>query len=620
MRHLEKRHAIALVLLICYAGIVSAASRTVPGGSELDEFLATLEEDECTVSSVSPVPGTGEFLVEFECEDDDPTDALLARLETLRGNLQALIDENQQSTEDANQAIAEIDGLLTDVNNAISAIENAAASGVLDSILAETFAAVAETSVAELEQRAEAVGDPVRLAVGNFVHTETDFAVRVDGLDFQIQRHYDSTWNETGSVGLAWFSSLDTRIIRRAPSRAQEALDAANSWLSFARGVYNDLDGAYDELLGDPDGTNTGTAERSLEEMRDLLDEAEELYQRAQNLERDADGTDAEDDASAFERSARGFRDGASSRESSIDNGIGTLRANRSEIDCILTVEIPAIELEVARTERELAYALHAESANRFVSFAGSPDHYAGGTVGGVTLISTAGSPKLFELDESPDFDSQQTNPDGTANYYPEGSTATPQYRDRDRLELLRDGTWVFTNESGHVHRFDYYGRITSMSDRNGNSVRFAHAGERVTTITDDYGRVFTVSREPNGLITGIDGPQQRTVRFGYDSDGRLVSRTDAGGDTVGYAYDENRLVEMRKPDNTFLRYHYVQRDGDWVVEWTQDETGAREYFRYADAYREFESPSGIVERHFFDPRFRTVRIEYGDGFAVDMK
>ena len=106
---------------------------------------------------------------------------------------------------------------------------------------------------------------------------------------------------------------------------------------------------------------------------------------------------------------------------------------------------------------------------------------------------------------------------------------------------------WVYSQVSNDTTKL----RLTSMQDRNGNSMSFAYdattdAG-KLTKVTDTNGRDYTFSYDSNDRITKIAdfvSPTPRAIEYEYSTYGDLISVTELPGESLErvttYAYWEN--------------------------------------------------------------------------------
>lgn len=117
----------------------------------------------------------------------------------------------------------------------------------------------------------------------------------------------------------------------------------------------------------------------------------------------------------------------------------------------------------------------------------------------------------------------------------PLGHTRTQVWNSRGLLESLAEASGQTTS-----FIYDSLGRVSTQSDPLG-TIAFGY---------DDGGNLLTVA-EGSKVLTRV-----------YDNRNRVVSYTDAHGDTIGYAYDFNgNLTQLTYPDGKTVAYGYDARD-----------------------------------------------------------
>jgi RHS repeat-associated protein len=153
----------------------------------------------------------------------------------------------------------------------------------------------------------------------------------------------------------------------------------------------------------------------------------------------------------------------------------------------------------------------------------------------------------------------------------PERSTRAVLYWDAANqryTRMLPDGSsQVYSQPSTDLNGVPIF-LVTSETDPRGNTISYGYDSQgRLTTITDAIGQVTTLSYG-NGdqyKITKVTDPFGRSARFQYDSQGRLTSSTDALGIVSNYGYDStNFLNSLRTPYGitTFTTDSDVQHHG----------------------------------------------------------
>jgi RHS repeat-associated protein len=131
--------------------------------------------------------------------------------------------------------------------------------------------------------------------------------------------------------------------------------------------------------------------------------------------------------------------------------------------------------------------------------------------------------------------------------------TFTPtDLRDGSTLTLNADrATYTLTRPGGATQQFDSMGRLLHEQDRNGNAVLYGYTGNRLTSIGDATGVVFTFAYDTDGHVTHMDATNGERVEYAYDNDGNLVSAVRVrGAVTTTYAYDDgHRITSSVGPD-----------------------------------------------------------------------
>jgi RHS repeat-associated protein len=151
--------------------------------------------------------------------------------------------------------------------------------------------------------------------------------------------------------------------------------------------------------------------------------------------------------------------------------------------------------------------------------------------------------------------------------YMQTSSGYTSQPGDYSVLSKDDEGVYTITHKDGLKYSFGADGRITSMTDRNGNAVTFAYDSGNLTSVTDPAGRLITLSYDTSNRLTAIidvlgnthsftysgenltqvstSSPQLETSNwiYSYDADSFMQTKTDPNGNTTTYTYDSDHRV-----------------------------------------------------------------------------
>ena len=204
-----------------------------------------------------------------------------------------------------------------------------------------------------------------------------------------------------------------------------------------------------------------------------------------------------------------------------------------------------------------------------------------------------------------------------------------------DYIQENVDGTCTMFKKHGTKLDFDINGNLTTLTDRNGNSITFEYdpagllplngysdyfVGQtyglialefKLTVITDDLGREINLSYNSDGRVSAITDFAGRTWVYTYDpSTSDLLSVTAPAtsqyplGLTTTYSYDNHNLISVTDPKGqTYLVNHY---DADDKVDWQTYGDG-----NYTFAYDPDNSTTTVTDRKGFQKE--TVYNEAGN-------
>ena len=132
-------------------------------------------------------------------------------------------------------------------------------------------------------------------------------------------------------------------------------------------------------------------------------------------------------------------------------------------------------------------------------------------------------------------------------------------------LEILTKSSSGFTlrDKFGKVYLFDLWGKLTSVTDRNGNSITIAYSGQKPIAITDTYGRSISLAYNSQGFVSQATDPAGRITYYAYDTHDNLTSVTDPRGHATTYTYDTNShdMTSVTDRNGHSLTYTYYYND-----------------------------------------------------------
>jgi RHS repeat-associated protein len=116
-----------------------------------------------------------------------------------------------------------------------------------------------------------------------------------------------------------------------------------------------------------------------------------------------------------------------------------------------------------------------------------------------------------------------------------------------DTLTRLPGGDFTLTRRDQTRFTFTPAGLLSSIVDRNGNTIQLQYDGAgNLVRIIDTGARPFTLTYNAFNRVTSLADAAGRTVRYAYDGANRLSSITDPAGGVTRYLYDgSNRLISL---------------------------------------------------------------------------
>jgi len=190
--------------------------------------------------------------------------------------------------------------------------------------------------------------------------------------------------------------------------------------------------------------------------------------------------------------------------------------------------------------------------------------------------------------------------------------TYVPQVGVFNTLIANSDGTFTLTQKNQTQYLFSSTGTLSSIQDKNGNTVNLTYDGSgNLTTITAPGGRALTLAYDGNGRITSVTDPIGRTESYAYDAANDLVSATDPLGGVTAYAYDgSHHVAQITLPNGNVLLQNSYDSQGRTI-----SQTNGRGFawqFAYntpAAGQTTITDARGATTVHTYDNSLRIVSI-----------
>jgi RHS repeat-associated protein len=218
-------------------------------------------------------------------------------------------------------------------------------------------------------------------------------------------------------------------------------------------------------------------------------------------------------------------------------NPINVATGNKFEKSLDLTISTPGIPLEFRR------------SYNSQITF-DSPLGYGWTHSYNVSLGVVQTSPtKRIRIWDS----------DGRALYFSEVQQSSTEILFggesgvKDRLKhIISTGEYFLRRrESNLIYKFASDGRLTQISDPNGNTLTFSYTGGLLTQVSDNFGKSLWI-QYLNNRITSITDPKNQSILYEYTS-GDLTKVTYPDTNVITYAYSNHNLTDKYDTNNNLI-------------------------------------------------------------------
>ena len=116
---------------------------------------------------------------------------------------------------------------------------------------------------------------------------------------------------------------------------------------------------------------------------------------------------------------------------------------------------------------------------------------------------------------------------------------------------LVQSGSnWTFVRKAAETFTFNSSGQLITETDLNGYSTSLTYSSGKLSTVTDQAGRTFSILYGTNGLISEVTDPNSRHTVYGYDGSGDLTSVTDPNNSVTSFSYGSTHLLLTMTPPN----------------------------------------------------------------------
>ena len=167
-------------------------------------------------------------------------------------------------------------------------------------------------------------------------------------------------------------------------------------------------------------------------------------------------------------------------------------------------------------------------------------------------------------------------------------------------------GYWLLTMKNGTTMQFGRGGLLTSITDRNGNTVQIQRDTHlSATKITSSNGRWIALYYDSNHRVYEAQDNSGRTTWYVYNPAGYLTKFYDANGGLTSYGYDSsNRMASYTTPNGNVHANNKFDGNNR-VIQQTQPD-GGQFIFNYTT-----DSNNDVIETDMTNPRGYVVDLTF---------
>ena len=458
-----------------------------------------------------------------------------------------------------------------------------------------------ESSEVQNASNSQTSGDPVKLSCGTYEMNEVD--IEIDNTQFKITRQYDSGNSIIGSFGYGWSTNLEERIILGTGSGLQNVIDALENYISEVKKIISNLEDklktAYSvSSIYDAKSEISGrisNCDTYISNLNSLISKINKHYEKAKKYKELGDKvTDLKKETKSVKSKAESKKSTLKQRYDRVDYELAALdylKQRKSAAKKKLEQKKALLEEEQARRER-----------NQKAMFDGMSEIYEETGFETITVIDASGYPHIL------------SNENGVWK----------NDRDYKYIKCVQDNKNLLLYENdGTIKRFDDFGFIIEITDRNNNWVKIVRdENEKIVKIETSNYECYEVEYKDNYIskITNVRSLDENVI---YEYSGnKLTSVKDIDNDTVGVQYDsQGRMTSLKKCDGSVVRFTYGEQgsDGTVLTTSTTNEEGYTEYFEYDRTGRktDYIDHDGNKTSSWYDENNRTVKEVRADGTII---
>lgn len=570
-------------------------------------------------------------------------------------------EEKKFVSKDAtNTGIAMANGFLDNIANIdLDAFSNT--TGALTEEIASLSAIKSQAKTFKqinLERQQRAMGDPITIFGGENKLTIADWEINVGNLNFVITRSHIGADSVIGSVGKAFRTNLDMRLIFGEDSSLEEISDSINSEdLPKVKKSFDDFMGATFESIGikKSDYKNAvKIVDGMISEQKALLKRMKENYPTIKELyETRKEFIYYSEELLAEIKETYEL---ATNLIKQTEEAIIVLEKKRSDFpDDIKTAENLIKEIErIEKINKILVETADLSESNKAQNaqnvFAGTDEFFYDVGINNITFVNEMGTPILYNTKDFKTWKSDESSEivrlesgsyklkQNSVYYYFNKAGFLTKIEDKygNSLDFIRDSAQKLKSiKTGDITilTFVYAGKFLSKIYQGETlAVEYEYSGNFLKKVkyfdgnTESYA-FFEDETTKKAYLSTITNAQGGVTTFSYEKssfeeDKRAVSRTDEEGFTETFEYDiENKITKYTDPSG--IVSIFVGTDHNQIKDQTKSIENVSFQYDEKGNITSF-TESGYTTKRIFNTKNQLVKTIYDNGstetFAYDEK
>ena len=157
-------------------------------------------------------------------------------------------------------------------------------------------------------------------------------------------------------------------------------------------------------------------------------------------------------------------------------------------------------------------------------------------------------------------------------------------------------------------------GKMLTSTDAMGNTTSYTYnALGRQATVTTPLGLITSLSYDANGNLLTQTRPDGSVLTKTYDGLNRVVTETDAAGDIIAYGYTaRGQLASITDSRNSLTQFAHDQMDRR-ITKTFADAAVEQTTYDSVGQMTQFTTARGITRNYTYDLRGRLTNVDYSD-------